>query len=129
MLLADNYILFLASGINGTPNKIVLYEVQSVLDLLQSDEMMVGHPSKDLPKTAWGTVDFNWHKIQRWVKRGRMVKARLNPGGSIRVTYAEPREWTSVLTVEQIAWLEQICDVSGLYNEEIEHNRSNNNDR
>jgi hypothetical protein len=118
--LDDGYLLMLPGFVDGEENKIILYEVQSMLDLQQSGEMLVGHPSEDLPAIAWGAVEYPVRRVLRWVGKNRLVKARLNAGGTIRVTFSEPGEWQRLITPEQWQWLVQVCEVSAVYTEGIQ---------
>jgi len=117
MLIGDNYLLMIPEITPGVDDRIVLYAVDSMLALRESaNQSLVGHPSIDLEAAdAWGEVKFSARKIAGWLSKDRLVKARLNTGGSIRITYAEPREWRRYLSDEDIHWLSMLSESSALY--------------
>lgn len=119
MLISDNYILMLPGFVEGETRKVVLYEVQSLLELQQADKLLEGHPSVDLPDYAWGTLDCSVYRVRRWLDRDRLVKLKANPGGSIRMTYCEPKEWRKYITEDQWQWICQVCEVSQIYCDEL----------
>jgi len=104
--------------VEGELHKVVLYDIGSVLDLQKTDKLLEGHPSADLPDYAWGTLDYPVHRVRRWLNKDRLIKLKLNPGGSIHCTYSEPKEWQKYITNEQYQWLCQVCEVSQIYCEE-----------
>lgn len=119
MKIGDGYLLMLPGFVDKAENQIVLYDVQSMLNLQKSEATLTGYPGEDLPVHAWGTVNFSAHKMLRWVRNhNRLIKVRLNSGGTKRITYSEPKEWQKFITPEQWQWLMQISEVFRLQVEE-----------
>jgi hypothetical protein len=124
MDLPDGKHVLLQPGVNlEIEAEIVLFRVDALLRLRDSDRMLQGHPCLDLAAGNWEIVNIGQtrvDKIIQWTRRDRLLKCALNAGASIRITYAEKREWLRYITDEDYLWIQAICDGSFYHVQQVE---------